>query len=55
MTTKKFRPDVDAPEWKGGHTPYDILKEGTIALAIVLALVIVLAVVCGSPDEKAIT
>jgi hypothetical protein len=55
MTTKKFRPDVDAPEWKGGHTPYDILKEGTIALAIVLALVIVLAVVFGSPDEKAIT
>jgi hypothetical protein len=55
MTRKSFRPDVDAPEWKGGYTPYDIIKEGTIALVIVVALVLVLAVVFGSPDEKAIT
>ena len=55
MKSTKFRPDVDAPEWKGGHTPYDILKEGTIALLVVALLTIVLASVFGSPDEKAVT
>jgi hypothetical protein len=52
---KAFRPDVDAPEWKGGHSPYDILKEGTIALVVVALLTIMLAVVFGSPDEASIT
>jgi hypothetical protein len=55
MTKKAFRPDVDAPKWKGGYSPYDILKEGTIALAVILVLTLLLAVVFGSPDEKAIT
>jgi hypothetical protein len=53
--TKRFRPDVDAPEWKGGHTPYDIVKEGAIALLAVAILTLVLAIVFGSPDESAIT
>ena len=53
--TKPFRPDVDAPEYRGRYTPYDILKEGTIAVVAVLVLTIVLAVCFGSPDEKAIT
>jgi hypothetical protein len=52
---KRFRPDVDAPEWKGGHTPYDIVKEGAIALLVVAILTLVLAIVFGSPDESAIT
>jgi hypothetical protein len=52
---KAFRPDVDAPEWKGGHTPYDIIKEGTIALLVIALLTLILAVVFGSPDETAIT
>ena len=30
MTKKAYRPDVDAPEWKGRYVPYDIIKEGTI-------------------------
>jgi hypothetical protein len=55
MTKKAFRPDVDAPEWKGGHTPYDIIKEGTIALVVIALLTLILAVVFGSPDETAIT
>ena len=55
MSKKGFRPDVDAPEWKGGHTPYDIIKEGTIALVVVGILTVLLAVVFGSPDEPAIT
>jgi hypothetical protein len=53
--TKAFRPDVDAPEWKGGHSPYDIVKEGVIALVVVSLLTVLLAVVFGSPDEPAIT
>jgi hypothetical protein len=53
--SKRFRPDVDAPEWKGGHSPYDILKEGAIALLVVAILTIGLAIVFGSPDETAIS
>jgi hypothetical protein len=55
MTKKAFRPDVDAPEWKGGHTPYDIIKEGTIALLVIALLTMILAIFFGSPDEAAIT
>jgi hypothetical protein len=55
MTKNAFRPDVDAPEWKGGHTPYDIIKEGTIALLVIALLTLILAIVFGSPDETAIT
>jgi hypothetical protein len=46
---------VDAPEWKGGHSPYDIAKEGAIALLVVAILTLLLAIVFGSPDEPAIT
>jgi hypothetical protein len=55
MSSKKFRPDVDAPEWKGRYSPYDIVKEGTIALIVVSLLTVVLAVVFGSPDEPSLT
>jgi len=55
MSKKAFRPDVDAPEWKGGHTPYDIIKEGTIAVVVIGLLTVLLAVVFGSPDVPAIT
>jgi hypothetical protein len=55
MSEKKFRPDVDAAPWKGGHSPYDIVKEATIALVVVALLTVVLATIFGSPDEKAIT
>ena len=53
--SKNFRPDVDAPEWRGGHTPYDIIKEGVIALVVIGLLTVLLAVVFGSPDVPAIT
>ncbi|MFI5035379.1 MAG: hypothetical protein ACHQFZ_04155 [Acidimicrobiales bacterium] len=52
---KRFRPDVDAPEYKGRYAPYDIIKEGTIALVVVSLLVIVLATVFGSPDDPQVT
>lgn len=55
MSRKPFRPDVDAPEYKGRYSPYDILKEGTIAVGVILLLTLILAVLFGSPDEHAIT
>jgi len=55
MKKKAFRPDVDAPEWKGGYSPYDIIKEGTIAIVVVSILTILLAVAFGSPDDPSIT
>jgi len=55
MTKKNFRPDVDAPEYKGPYAPYDIIKEGTIAVLVVFLLTAALALVFSSPDEKAIT
>jgi len=53
--SRRYRPDVDAPTWRGGYYPYDILKEGTIALLVVVVLTVTLAVLFGSPDEPAIT
>jgi hypothetical protein len=55
MSKKSFRPDVDAPEWKGGHTPYDIIREGTIAIVVISLLTVLLSVVFGSPDIPAVT
>ncbi len=52
---KRFRPDVDAPEYHGPYAPYDIIKEGTIAFVVVAILIVALATLFGSPDEKAIT
>jgi hypothetical protein len=39
-------------EWKGAYRPYDIVKEGSIALGVVLALCVVLTILFSSPDEK---
>src|ERR1019366_5309943 len=55
MRSKAFRPDVDAPEWKGGHSPYDILKEGVIAVVVVSILTVLFAIAFGSPDDPSIT
>jgi hypothetical protein len=55
MKSKAFRPDVDAPEWKGGYSPYDIVKEGIIAVVVVSILTVLLSVAFGSPDDPSIT
>ena len=55
MSRTTNRPDVDVAPWKGGHSPYDIIKEGTLALLVVAILTLVLAIVFGSPDEPSIT
>ena len=55
MSSKKFRPDVDAPVYKGGYSPYDIIKEGTIAIIVIGVLTVLLSMFFGSPDERAVT
>lgn len=55
MSRNGYNPDVDAPTWRGGHQPYDIIKEGTIALVLIALLTIILASVFGSPDDKYVT
>jgi hypothetical protein len=46
------REDEAAREWKGAYRPYDILKEASIALGVVLALAVVLTLLFSSPDLK---
>jgi hypothetical protein len=43
--------DRAARVWNGGYKPYDILKEATIALGVVLTLAIVLTIAFSSPDD----
>src|SRR5205085_7098353 len=44
--------DLSYAEWKGGYRPYDLVKEASIALGVVLALTVVLTILFSSPDEK---
>ncbi len=55
MSKGKFRPDADVEEWHGRYAPYDIVKEGVIALLVVVVLVFGLAILFGSPDEHPVT
>jgi hypothetical protein len=41
-----------AREWKGGYRSYDLVKEASIALGIVLAITLLLTILFSSPDEK---
>jgi hypothetical protein len=52
---KRFRPDYDAAEYKGRYFPYDIIKEGSIAILVVFLLVVGLSTLFGSPDDKEVT
>ena len=45
------RSEEAARVWHGDYRPYDLVKEATVALAVVAALAIVLALVFSSPDE----
>jgi Cytochrome b(N-terminal)/b6/petB len=46
---------ADAAAWRGPTRRYDILKEGTIATAVILALTFLLAGVLSSPDVPPVT
>ena len=45
----------DAAPWRGRTKKYDIVKEGTIALILVMIFTVVLSLLMGSPDEKPLT
>ncbi len=53
--SRRFKPDRDVEEWHGRYLPYDLIKEVTIAFVVVVILVVGLAVVFSSPDEKPTT
>jgi hypothetical protein len=55
MAKRRFNPDRDVSPWTGPYRPYDLLKEVAICFVVVAVLVVGLAVVFGSPDDKAIT
>ena len=46
---------ADAAPWRGPVRRYDILKEGTIATAVILALTLGLAALLSSPDVPPVT
>jgi hypothetical protein len=52
---RRFNPDRDVAEWHGAYEPYDLVKEFLVALTVVVLLVVALAVVFSSPDEKPVT
>ena len=52
---RRFNPDRDARPWQGGSRPYDLIKEVTICFLVVTVLVVGLAFLFGSPDDKAIS
>ena len=39
-------------EWKGAYRSYDLVKEASIALGVIVALCLVLTILFSSPDEK---
>ncbi len=45
------REDEAAREWKGGYRPYDLIREASIALGVVLALTVGLTILFSSPDD----
>jgi hypothetical protein len=49
---ERIRKENDAArEWKGGYRPYDLIKELSIAIGVVIGLVLVLTVLFSSPDD----
>ena len=53
MSRASRRSEDDAARvWKGAYRPYDILREATIALGVVLALAVLLTILFSSPDER---
>jgi hypothetical protein len=53
MTYRERRRAEDdaAREWRGGYRSYDLVKEFSIALGVILALSLVLTILFSSPDD----
>ncbi len=54
-TALRQRREMEARPWRGPVRRYDILKEGTIAVAVVAVLVVLFAVLFSSPDVRPVT
>jgi len=54
-SARKAAAAADAAPWRGATRRYDIIKEGTIAFVITLALTLGLAGLLSSPDVPAVT
>jgi hypothetical protein len=52
---RKAAKEADAGPWRGPTRRYDILKEGTIAVAITTGLVVLMAGLLSSPDVPPVT
>ena len=55
QAAKRALKAAEASEWRGPNRRYDIIKEGIIATAIVLLLVLGLAAILSSPDDPPVT
>lgn len=53
--SRRFKVDRDVAEYTGPYRPYDIVKEGILALIVIGLLTVGLAAIFGSPDERALT
>jgi hypothetical protein len=53
--SKEAKHAFDAAPWAGKTKRYDIVKEGSIAVALVAIAAIVLSLIMGSPDEVPLT
>jgi hypothetical protein len=47
-----LRSHDDTGPWTGGYAPYDLVKEATVAIAVVTLLAILLTILFSSPDAK---
>jgi hypothetical protein len=54
-TRRRLARQADAGEWRGPRRPYDLIREATAALAVVLAATFALAGVLSSPDVRSVT
>lgn len=52
---KTFQPDREVNPWAGATRPYDIAKEVVICVVVMAVLTVALAVLFGSPDDRAVT
>jgi Cytochrome b(N-terminal)/b6/petB len=55
LAARRAQRKADSEAWRGPTRRYDILKEGTIATAIILALTFALAGLLSSPDVPPVT
>ena len=52
ISLRDRRSAAEAGQWSGAYSPYDLVKELFIALAVVTLLAVLLTILFSSPDEK---